>query len=71
MVLELLTPRSKAVDWERQRVGIRKVDIQDGVLRLNSQRLVVRGINRPSLIRVESRALTEANMREDIVRMKR
>jgi beta-galactosidase len=50
---------------------MRQLDIHEGVVRLNGRRLVVRGINRHEFHPRRGRALTLADMREDIVRMKR
>ena len=71
LVLELQDPQGSAVDWERQPIGIRQVDIRDGVMRLNGQRLVVRGVNRHEFHPCRGRTLTLADMREDIIAIKR
>jgi beta-galactosidase len=71
LMFELRDPQGAAVDWEGQRVGIREVDIRDGVVRLNGRRLVVRGVNRHEFHPRRGRTLTPADMREDIIAMKR
>lgn len=71
LVLTLRSPDGTAVDHERVRVGIRQVDIRDGVILLNGRRLVVRGVNRHEFHPERGRAVTEADMREDLVAMKR
>jgi beta-galactosidase len=69
--LELLAADDAVVDAERQRVGLRVVAIRDGILMLNGRRLVVRGVNRHEWNPWRGRAVTEADMRADIVAMKR
>ena len=71
LVMELRDPRGIAVDWESTRVGFRQLAIVDGVIRLNGQRLVFRGVNRHEFHPVRGRALTLADMREDVLAMKR
>jgi beta-galactosidase len=71
LLLELRAPNGLVVDVERTRVGFRQVDITDGVIRLNGQRLVFRGVNRHEFHPRSGRAMTMEDMREDLVAMKR
>ncbi len=71
LVLTLVSPDGREVDAERQRVGVRQVAIRDGVLELNGRRLVLRGVNRHEFHPKRGRAVTRADMREDLLAMKR
>ena len=70
LVLTLKDPSGAAVDFESCRVGFRKVEIKNGVVLLNGQRLVVRGVNRHEHHPVRGRALTDEDMHKEIVLMK-
>ncbi|MEG2710169.1 MAG: glycoside hydrolase family 2 TIM barrel-domain containing protein [Clostridia bacterium] len=52
------------------KAGFRRVEIRAGVLRLNGQRLMLRGVNRHEYSPVNGRAVTEAETKNDLVRMK-
>jgi beta-galactosidase len=71
LLLELIKPTGEVVDEETTRVGIRQVEIADGILRVNGKRLVIRGVNRHEFHPRRGRALTRADMREDLLAMKR
>lgn len=71
LLLELRNPDGLAVDWERTSFGIRQIEIVDGVVRINGERLVVRGVNRHEFHPRRGRAVTREDMREDLVAMKR
>jgi beta-galactosidase len=45
-VMTLLSPEGNPVDFESCRIGFRKIEISNGIVLLNGQRLLVRGINR-------------------------
>jgi beta-galactosidase len=70
VLLTLKDAAGEAVDFESCRVGFRRVEVKDGVLLLNGRRLVLRGVNRHEHHAVRGRALTEADMRQDIELMK-
>jgi beta-galactosidase/beta-glucuronidase len=70
LALTLVNPEGKAVDFESCRVGFRQVEIQDGVLLVNGRRLVMRGVDRHEHHPERGRALTEEDMRREIVLMK-
>lgn len=71
LVLTLRAPDGAAVDFESCRVGFRQLEIADRQLRLNGRRLVIRGVDRHEFHPDRGRAVTEADMRADIVAMKR
>ena len=70
LVLTLIDPQGRALDFESCRVGFRQVEIKDGVLLVNGQRLVIRGVDRHEHHPVRGRALSEEDMRSEIVLMK-
>ena len=46
VVLTVQDPRGAAVEWIPYRIGFRRFELKDGLMRLNGQRLVIRGVNR-------------------------
>lgn len=70
LVLTLFDPQGRAVDFESARVGFRQVEIRDGLLLINGQRLVMRGVDRHEHHPVRGRALTVEDMRREIILMK-
>jgi beta-galactosidase len=70
LVLALIDPSGKAVDFESCKVGFRKVEVKDGVVLLNGRRIIVRGVDRHEHHPVRGRALTDEDMRKDIFLMK-
>ena len=70
LVLTLRNPADEVVDIESCRVGFRQVEIKDGMALLNGRRLVVRGVDRHEFNPWHGRAVTEADMRADILLMK-
>lgn len=70
LVLTLRDPSGTAVDFESCRVGFRKIEVKNGVVLLNGKRLVVRGVDRHEHHPQRGRALTEEDMRKDILLMK-
>ena len=70
LVLTLRDPQGRAVDFESSRVGLRQVEIRDGMLLVNGRRLVLRGVNRHEHHPVRGRVLTVEEMRQEIILMK-
>lgn len=71
LALELRDASGVVVDRESVRLGFRQLEIRDGIIRLNGQRLVFRGVNRHEFHPERGRAVTREDMREDILAMKR
>ncbi len=71
LVMELLSPTGAVLDIESVRVGFRQVEITNGLVTLNGKRLVVRGVNRHEHDPDRGRAVTDEDMRADILAMKR
>lgn len=70
LVVTLHDETGMAIDFESCRVGFRQVEIRDRQVFVNGQRMVVRGVNRHEFHPDRGRAVTEADMRRDIVLMK-
>jgi len=71
VVFTLLSPDGKEVDAEAARIGFKKVEIKNGVLYLNGQRLIIQGVNRHQHHYQTGRVVTEEWMRKEIIEMKR
>ena len=72
LVLTLKDADGKAIDYRGAKVGFRKVAIRaDGALTINGRRMVFHGVNRHDFSPVNGRAITDAEIEEDIKTMKR
>lgn len=71
LVLTLRNAAGQALDFESCRVGFREVRIREGQLQLNGRRLVLRGVDCHEHHPAKGRALSVADMRDEIVAMKR
>jgi len=71
VVITLVSPDGKEIDVEACRVGFKKVEIKNGVLYLNGQRLILQGVNRHQHHYQTGRVVTEEWMRKEIIEMKR
>ncbi|EJD64774.1 hypothetical protein HMPREF9156_00893 [Scardovia wiggsiae F0424] len=60
-----------AIETARTRVGFRRVAIEDGILKINGKRLILRGVNRHEFNAHRGRAITEEDMLWDIRFLKR
>ena len=54
-----------------QRIGFRKIEIRDSVIRVNGVRVVFKGVNRHDFCGETGRAVTEEKIRRDLMIMKR
>lgn len=63
---ELVTPGERIA----LRIGFRTVAVEDGVIKVNGQRLLFRGVNRHEFHPETGRAVDAATMRRDLVLMK-
>ena len=72
LVLVMKDAQGKTIDIRGSKVGFRKVAIRnDGALTINGQRMVFHGVNRHDFSPVNGRAITPAEIEEDIKTMKR
>ncbi len=60
-----------AHEYVRERVGFRKIEIRDSVIRINGVRAVFKGTNRHDFCGETGRAVTEEKIRRDLILMKR
>jgi beta-galactosidase len=70
LLLTLKDGEGQSLDFEACKVGFRQVEIKDSIILLNGKRLVIRGVDRHEHHPQRGRALTEADMRQEIVLMK-
>lgn len=70
VVMTLRDAEGKAIDHERVRIGFRNVTIDHGVLKLNGQRMIFRGVDRHEFNPHRGRAVTEADMVAEIQTIK-
>ena len=70
LVLSLMGPDGAVTEVVSVRVGFRRVDIVDGILRVNGQPIVIRGVNRHEHDPDRAHVVDEASMIEDIRLMK-
>ncbi|MDI9505120.1 MAG: DUF4981 domain-containing protein [Clostridiales bacterium] len=70
LLIELYDGAGQLTEVTRQRVGFRTFGIRDGVLCLNGQRLVFKGVNRHDFCAETGRAVTREQIKRDLVTMK-
>ncbi len=69
--LALLDPASgDAADREKVRFGFRTINIENGVLKLNGQRVIIRGVNRHEHSIDGGRFVTREQMKKEVLLMK-
>src|SRR5574344_220653 len=72
LVITLKDAEGKTIDIRGSKVGFREVGIRsDGALTINGQRMVFHGVNRHDFSPVNGRAITDAEIEQDIKPMKR
>ena len=72
LVLTLKDKDGKDIDIRGGKVGFREVSVRnDGALLINGKRMVFHGVNRHDFSPVNGRAITDAEIEEDIKTMKR
>ena len=72
LVLTLKDNNGKVIDTRGGKVGFREVGIRsDGALIINGKRMVFHGVNRHDFSPINGRAITDAEIEEDIKTMKR
>lgn len=67
---ELLAPNDRVVETHTTRVGLRRVEVRDRQLLVNGQPIWVFGVNRHDHHPDRGKAVTEADMRADLVQMR-
>ena len=67
----VLTAPDGTQECSFQKVGFRKIEIVDSVIRVNGVRVVFKGVNRHDFCGETGRAVTEEKIRRDLILMKR
>ncbi len=53
-----------------QKVGFRRFEMKDGIMKLNGKRIVFKGVNRHEFSSVSGRHVSEKELRKDLTTMK-
>jgi beta-galactosidase len=69
-VFTLVGPGGSVLDYESCKVGFKRIEVRDGVVYLNGERLVIFGVNRHEHMWKYGRAVPVSHMREEIRQMK-
>ncbi len=71
LFIELTDPDGRVVEFVPQKAGIRRFEMKDRLMLLNGRRIVFKGVNRHEFSAENGRSVTEAEMLQDIITMKR
>ena len=69
-VLTLLSPSGRAIDFESNRVGFRRIEIKNHIILLNGVRMIFRGVNRHEHALATGRYVPRDHMIREIIAMK-
>ncbi len=70
LVLSLADPDGRATEFVTARIGFRRVEIADGLLKVNGRPVTIRGVNRHEHDPEHGHVVSEASMLEDVRLMK-
>ncbi|WP_235519637.1 glycoside hydrolase family 2 TIM barrel-domain containing protein [Sphingomonas sp. Leaf22] len=70
LLVELLDAKGRVVEATQRRIGFRTVAIEDGEVRVNGRRIMIRGVNRHEHDPHTFRIVSEATLRRDLELMK-
>ncbi len=70
LIIRLKDRDGNLVEVTRQRVGFRKFEMSDGLMKLNGKRIVFKGVNRHDFSSVTGRVPNREEMIKDIITMK-
>ncbi|MDR0847478.1 MAG: DUF4981 domain-containing protein [Propionibacteriaceae bacterium] len=70
LVVEVSDPAGNVVEWVPQKVGLRRFGIEDGLLKINGQRIVFRGVNRHEF-GLQGRVMSREQTERDVQALKR
>ena len=68
--IELLSEKGTSVQALTTNIGFRKVEIKNGLLLVNGQTVVIKGVNRHEFDMYTGRTVTKESMIKDILLMK-
>lgn len=70
LVIEVMDEAGKLQEVIPLQVGFRRFELKDGLMKLNGKRIVFKGVNRHEFSSGTGRAISEAEIRQDLVTMK-
>lgn len=70
LVLSIVDQKGSLIETESCKVGFRKFELKDGLMRINGQRIVFKGVNRHEFEAEKGRAVNYEDMLADIKLMK-
>lgn len=70
LVIRLIDSEGRTLQYVSCKTGFRRFEIEDGLMKLNGQTIVFKGVNRHEFSPVKGRAIGEEEMLEDIRLMK-
>ena len=71
LYIEVKNPAGEITEVVSQKIGFRRFEMKDGLMRLNGKRIVFKGVNRHDFNAVTGRVPDAALMEQDIITMKR
>jgi len=71
IMLVLKDANGNIIEKIPQRVGFRRFEIEDGIMKLNGKRILFKGVNRHEFSHVRGRAVSREDMLWDVLTMKR
>ena len=69
--IEVFDESGALAETVHEQVGIRRFEIKDGLMLLNGKRILLRGVNRHEFSAYRGRCITQAEIEQDILTMKR
>jgi beta-galactosidase len=67
----ILTENNKEIQKQNLKIGIRQISIEKGILKLNGTPVKLRGVDHHDLSPVNGKAVTESEIKEDLILIKR
>ena len=71
LVLSVTDDKGNLIETESCKIGFRKFEIKDGLMKINGNRIVFKGVNRHEFASDKGRAVTYEDMVHDITTMKK
>ncbi len=71
LTITVLNAKGEACEYISEKVGFRRFELKDGLMKLNGKRIVFKGTDRHEFSSVTGRVLSKAEIRRDLVTMKR
>lgn len=71
LLITVMDQTGKVCEVISQKVGFRRFEIRDSLMLLNGKRIVFRGVNRHEFNSLSGRVMSEEDLRQDLITMKR